>query len=933
VSNNCCKSNDVSQSKVCLRILPVVVKYGNRETKTFALLDEGSDVTLCSDSLVKRLGAKGNPREFTITTVNQTTQRRRGVELNLQVSAVGGNDVIDLRRVWSVEKLPISLESCPTNADVGKWRHLEGIIIPEISSAQVEMLIGSDTPEAFWVEEQRRGNRGEPYAIRSVLGWTIVGPTGKGLKANRSVHFQQTGMLDVQLERMWNTDFPDSCTDTRTGMSVEDKRALSTMVSTKEREGDNYKLGLPWRDNQVNLPNNRALAVTRLGHLRRKLLNTDELCSLYRETMEMYIQKGYAQPIDDEKVCEPGKVWYLPHHPVCSPHKPGKVRIVFDCAAKYRGTSLNDNLLQGPDLINSLVGVLVRFREQPVALVADIEAMFHQVKVRDIDRDALRFLWWSDGNMDCPPTEYCMTVHLFGATSSPSCAAYSLQCMASDNAANFSNEAVRTVERNFYVDDLLKSVRDVETGVCLSSELRELLSKGGFRLTKWISNSEEVMGTFPESEKSGKCTKIDFENDNQYERTLGLQWYVEKDQFVFDVDLPDKCHTRRGILSVASSLFDPLGLVAPVTLIPKLILQDACRKKLQWDEKLSDLDIEKWSRWLDSLPTMSKVSIDRCFQPHDIDDSSKRIELHMFSDASEFAYAAAVYIRIYDEKGNSKCSLVIGKSRLAPIKSMSIPRLELAAAVVAVKLYQLVSQELDLNVDARYFWTDSMIVLGYIRNETRRFKTFVANRLAVIHDVTLQTDWRYVPSEINPADIGSRGVNPHETDKIQNWLNGPDFLQNCLSDWPKTGRPVVIPADDVECKQVCSTHATNVKPATGIDNLLIRYSDWYKLQRAVAWLLRFKRYLIEKYKQRKEAVSCSAKHLTVREIREATNAIIVSVQRSEYSKYLSCVLKLGTVPEQSSLAKLSPYCTDDADVHNDVKHQIVLPRKHPATRI
>ena len=191
---------------------------------------------------------------------------------------------------------------------------------------------------------------------------------------------------------------------------------------------------------------------------------------------------------------------------------------------------------------------------------------------------------------------------------------------------------------------------------------------------------------------------------------------------MFDACLKEKSNTRRGILSMASSLYDPLGLVAPVTLIPKLVLQNACRQNLQKDEKISDIDTEKWSQWLNSLPELSKVNIDRCIRPDTLDSTTSRVELHMFSDASEIAYGSAVYIKIYDAFGNSKCSLVIGKSRLAPIKAMSIPRLELSAAVVSVKLYQLVTQELDLKIDKKFFWTDSMIVLGYIRNATRRLR-------------------------------------------------------------------------------------------------------------------------------------------------------------------------------------------------------------------
>ena len=949
--SNCCNAEvnsgqlqvNSGHSKVCLRIVPIVVMNESVRVKTYAILDNGSDVTLCSNSLVRKLKAQGTPREFTISTVNKSSEKRTGVELcELEVSPIEGNEIIALRRVWSVEKLPISLKSLPDNADVGKWDHLRGISLPTINSGQVELLIGSDTPEAFWVEEERRGNKGEPYAVRSLLGWTIIGPTGNTTSLDGNVHFQQTEVMH-QLQRLWTTDFPDYGSDDKVGMSQEDRRALSIMQGTKEKEEEHYIMGLPWRDEQLCLPNNKVLAATRLEQLKRKLTKDSNLRALYIDTMRGYIEKGYARPVENNGGCRSNRIWYLPHHPVCSPNKPGKVRIVFDCAAKYKGTSLNDNLLQGPDLVNSLVGVLIRFREQPVAIVADIEAMFHQVKVSDKDRDALRFLWWSDGNMEKPPTEYCMTVHLFGATSSPSCAAYSLRCTASENADYFSQETVKTVERNFYVDDLLKSVPDVKVGIELSSELTDILCHGGFKLTKWISNKPEVMDTIPESERAGKCGKVDFESDKQYERALGLQWYVENDTFVFDVDLPDQCHTRRGILSVASSLYDPLGLVAPVTLIPKLILQNACRQKLQWDERMSDADVEKWSQWVEGLPVMSKVSIDRCFQPTAIDNTSSKVELHMFSDASEYAYGAAVYINIYDASRRSKCSLVMGKSRLAPIKAISIPRLELAAAVLAVKLYQLVSQELDLKVDGRYFWTDSMIVLGYIRNETRRFKTFVANRLAVIHDVTSPTDWRYVPSDKNPADIASRGLFPNEVGKLEQWVNGPDFIQKGKNDWPQNPQAEAILDSDSEIKQVHITQGTQVKPVNGLYDMIIRYSNWYALQRSVAWLLRFKSYVISKYLRKETGENCKNGPLSVSELRASTKAILSMVQQSVYSNEISCVRKSGYVSGNGSIAQLSPVFTDDllkvggrlenANMHNDSKHQIILPGNHQVTRI
>ncbi|XP_053395609.1 uncharacterized protein LOC128555863 [Mercenaria mercenaria] len=346
-----------------------------------------------------------------------------------------------------------------------------------------------------------------------------------------------------------------------------------------------------------------------------------------------------------------------------------------------------------------------------------------------------------------------------------------------------------------------------------------------------------------------------------------------------------------------------------------------------------------------NLPELSKVSIDRCLKPGKLDKSSK-IELHMFSDASEQAYGSAVYVKIYDAEGNSKCSLVMGKSRLAPIKSISIPRLELAAAVLAVKLYRLMKQELDLNIDKRYFWTDSMIVLGYIQNAKRRFKTFVANRLAIIHDVTTPQDWRYVPTKENPADFASRGVHPHETDKLSTWLRGPKFLQCDSSHWPGTPGLVTIDVNDTELKtEVSTTHVTQGKCDKGISDLLAKYSDWHKLQRAVAYILRFKQYFFQRNSRSKESTGTSVKRgsLTVCEIREATKAILMFVQGKAFDIEINSVMKTGRVPKVSSLTKLSPVYIgsllrvggrlDNSNLHSDVKHPIILPNNHHVTRI
>ena len=314
-----------------------------------------------------------------------------------------------------------------------------------------------------------------------------------------------------------------------------------------------YQLALPWRFESPFLPKNKAIAEKSLGLLRRRFEKNKHLFAKYKTTVADYIDKGHARMVPEEQL-NPGDrpVWYLPHHPVIHPQKPGKVSVVFDCASKFHGTSLNDQLLQGPDLTNSLVGVLLRFRQEPMAMIADVEQMFHQVMVKPEDCDALRFLWWPDGDLSKDPVEHQMLVHLFGATSSQSCASFALKKTANDNKNDFDVLTIDTVNRNFYVDDCLKSVPVVEEAVKLVDQLPRLLARGGFHLTKWVCNRREVLDKIPSQERAPSVMDLDF-GDQQKDRALGIEWNILNDSFGFRIAEGPTPDTRRGIHSRMSN--------------------------------------------------------------------------------------------------------------------------------------------------------------------------------------------------------------------------------------------------------------------------------------------------------------------------------------------------------------------------------------------
>ena len=286
--------------------------------------------------------------------------------------------------------------------------------------------------------------------------------------------------------------------------------------------------------------------------------------------MSDYIEKGHARKLSLEETSRSGpRTWYLPHFGVTNVNKPGKIRIVFDAAAEQEGTSPNKNLLPGPDRTNSLIGVLVRFRQEKVALVADIQGMFHQVKVRKEDQDSLRFLWWNNG-LDETPEEYAMTVHVFGATDSPCAANSTLIRVAEDHRNEYDPSTIVTMKSNFYVDDVFKSLPSPKAAIRMAQQLIDLCARGGFKLTKFVSNDLQVLAEIPEEKRAVSCLDLKLE-ELPTERALGVKWDIESDTLGFKVTEMEKPNTMRGVLSTLSAVFDPLNFVAPVILSAKQI--------------------------------------------------------------------------------------------------------------------------------------------------------------------------------------------------------------------------------------------------------------------------------------------------------------------------------------------------------------------------
>ena len=295
-----------------------------------------------------------------------------------------------------------------------------------------------------------------------------------------------------------------------------------------------------------------------------------------------------------------------------------------------------------------------------------------------------------------------------------------------------------------------------ESAIYLARELRELLSKGGFLLTKWLFNSRKVVESISEAERATAVKNLDFDNPI-IERALGVQWQVSSDTFSFNINIRDRPVTRRGLLSFISAVYDPLGFVAPFILTAKVILQDLCKKKLDWNDRIPDEDLRHSQTWLCELPKLEHFHIERCFKPRDFGEVTS-CQLHFFSDASQLAYGAVVYLRLVNDRGDVHCSFVMRKSRLSPLKPVTILRLELSAATLSTTLDWLIRDEIEYSIETSIFWTDSTCVLRYVENDEKRYETFVANRVSAIREQSLPSRWRHVDTKLNPTDNASRGI-------------------------------------------------------------------------------------------------------------------------------------------------------------------------------
>ena len=564
----------------------------------------------------------------------------------------------------------------------------------------------------------------------------------------------QIKVTDPLLERATDNIFRKTRGDNEPGLSCKDRKFLEVMDrGIHKNSKGHWEMPLPFRNECQTMPNNRVQATQRLQGLLKTFARKPEMKADYLEFMGKIIDKGHASAIPSEEVPPPpGRSWYLPYFATYHNTK-RTIRVAFDSSCEFKGVSLNKVLLPGPDLMNNLIGVLMRFRKENIAVMCDIVQMFHSFYVDPPHRDFLRFLWFEGNDPSKPIIEYRMNVHLFGNGPSPAVATYGLRRTAIDSEEEYGEEAKKFICRNFYVDDGLASLASTQGATDLVKSAQATLATANLQLHKVVSNSVKVMEAFPAEDRAKDVHDLDLRHDSlPAQRSLGVFWDLETDAFTFKVSLPEKPFTRRGVLSIVNSVYDPLGFAVPVMLEGRKILQQLVhmgeRTKenntpLAWDDPLPTAMINRWTRWRDSLVELQNLSALRCYRPKDF-GSVTRAELHAFSDASQDDIGATVYLRQFNEANKVSMALVYGQARVAPLNPTSIPRLELCGAVLAVQAAQRVIKEINLKISDVTYYTDSKVVLGYITNESRRFYVYVANRVELIRSMSTLEQWRLI---------------------------------------------------------------------------------------------------------------------------------------------------------------------------------------------
>ena len=852
--------------------------------------------------------------------------------------------------------------------DFLEGHYLRGLDLAEdystSSDDEIDVLIGLDF---YWdlVTGRIRRKKDKPVVVESILGWMLQATSSSGnpithqASAATSLYITASEGIEInnQIKKFWELEEVGSKTviSWTPEETLVDRKFKESITYKPDGVEDKYQVKLTVKDDIDQLLSNKVGAVNRYKGLKQRLNKNPILNQQYTEVMKQYIESGFMEKVTEQT--EPDLAFYLPHHPIIKEDRSTtKVRPVFDASASENNSrSLNSHLFKGPTLQPQLPAIMMRFRLNPIAFTGDVEKMFLMIKIHPKHRDLLRVIWddLSDGSL----TTYRYTVLPFGLRCSPYLAIatihYHLQKYAETHP-----HIVKELLENTYVDDVISGAKTIEEAIESYEAEVDIMKAAGMKLRKWSSNHPLLTQRFKDDNVGSPEGQKDFilDDDKDYSTSksvLGTRWNSFEDYFTFhEQGILEKAlgvrPTKRNILSVSGKLYDPTGWLSPFIIQVKILIQKMWQRGLEWDETFpADLQLE-WDEWKNELHMLSHIKI-----PRYIGSIHKQyaqpVELHTFGDASEEAYASAAYLKSVDEDGEVYITLMHSKTKVSPIKLVSLPRLELLASVLAAKTAVYVNTSLKIPDLKIYMWTDAKVALQWIRGKSRDCKTFVGNRVENIHELTDPAVWRWCPGEQNPADIPSRGCKLTHLIDLELWWDGPFWLKGSPDEYPNS----------IDDHQSLDAVKRELKPK--YSNLLVSLTNTNKqnpLQGAATKLMTPNRYstlktlltttaLVTRYIHNisSEEESRIVGPLLADDLYEAKRLWLMHIQQICFPEEIKLLKEGKNVKKTSSILNLTPFYdeTDNlmkmggriefSDLSEEEKHPVILPNKSWIVRL
>lgn len=898
------------------------------------MLDSGSQRSFITTKMAKQLRWPVRNRiRLMVHGFGNTNQGEK--ELNIRCIPAKGLDDKPVR-LELLEQPELATVVATGQICLAKKLADEGYILADPDQAKhghdtrpVDFIIGMDQYYSVVKLDSLIGEN-QMAATKTIFGWVVGGLCKEihNLNNTNSYHSREnqptkeTAQNDVlgDFRQFWSLEHMGVLEVEETQPTFEEQY----ISSLTRKEDGRFVANLPWKENKGKLPTNHTIAVRRLRSLLASLNSRVEQREEYHNQIMGYLKDGFITEVDPEFN---GTYTYLPHRAVYRHDAAStKCRPVFDGSAHFKGSpSINECLEVGPNLNPEILAVLIRNRCLKIAFLADIAKAFLQIELGGADAHAVRFLWVKDPcDKNSPIVKYRWLRVPFGLTSSPFILRAVIKRLL-DGYKTVYPATVNQLEAQLYVDDWIGGAHNVEEAAQFIREALEIFQSAKMELCKWSTNSEELKSKFDQLEFSNELTalcRMDIAQDGS--KALGVHWDQKADQFIFR---PDKIldeikkysdnPTKRQVFSIALKVFDPLGIVSPVILVAKLIMQKLWASKTGWDQPIPKEILTSWKVFVAGLKDLDLVRIDRWVGIED-----QPTELQVFSDASEDAYATAIYVL-----GANGPRLLVSKTRIAPQpkKSTSIPRLELLSNLLAARLTSYVTESTKGRAITARAWTDSTVAMHWIKGESGRWKQFVHNRVVKIREVFSPDRINHCPGLENPADLASRGTSTTYLATSQFWWQGPHWLSKPTSEWPEFDQPEGEDTPEEVWQEAITPHTTiNLMIGEEMD-LFKRYDRMDKLCRIVAWIKRFKNNCLKIKLPKSERTPIpfckivgkrtTIYALTVGETIEARLTCIRMAQANAYPKEYMALLTRKEVERTSDLYVLRPIW--------DNKHQLI----------